>query len=90
MFGVLAVSMSSPPVFGVVRAGQDDPPRVLQDSAGSRGARDPVLPGRQALGRAPVRGEGLQTSLAQPGLGEGEGNHYCIILLMHRLHLTLG
>jgi len=63
------------PVLRVVRSGPDDPPCVLQDAAGPRGARDPVLPGRQAPGRAPVWGEGLQTPLAQPGLGEGEGDN---------------
>ena len=74
-----SVKYFCPPVFRVVWSRQDDPPRVLQDSAGSRGARGPVLPGRQAPCSAPLWGEGLQTSLARPGLGQGEDDGFSYI-----------
>ncbi|XP_048181274.1 ADAMTS-like protein 2 isoform X7 [Corvus hawaiiensis] len=52
-----------------LRAGQDDPARVLQNQRWARGARVPVQPGHQAPGHPPLRGQELPLALAGAGLG---------------------
>lgn len=55
-----------------LRAGQDDPARVLQDQRWARGAGVTVQPGDKATGHPSLRGQELPITLVGTGLGAGK------------------